>query len=358
MNRKIILIIAGFVSILAWQCSKTNDSISPLNLSLKASLNAGTQKLNKAVSEIAQTRGYQIITLNDQSLTKSASLLSTGFMDSITLAKIAGIYEYHPITYKGWCFSCFSRLFRKTGESNELIVKLPDVKVFHPYRFLTVTPADSTLKNNFVITASDYHLYFSNGLLYDYKLAAGLAISDTAIGNLDIQSSSSSRTSFQYSSDFAFANGYNIKANVTSDDTIKTSYSLSSPSETLLKESVNITKSTGMRFRDIQYTLDIGNVEFIRTSGSDSIMVFVSGVLQKNAKITVIDKTNNTSTVSICRNRDIQITFDDGTTTTISQLISPSLTILSNMTSSMQNLFFASNLVDYIAWNIFKNRIN
>jgi hypothetical protein len=296
--------------------------------------------------------------LNLNSSTKSASLQDDAiFQDSITLAAIKGIYEYQPITYHNWCYACFSKLFKKTGVSDDLVVKLPSEKIFHPYRFQSVVPADSTLKNNFVITASAYLYYFTMGFLHNYKLTADIAVSDTSIGNLDIQSSATSLSNYAYASAFTFPSGYSLKTSVTSGDTATQSFSLSSATETLLKETVNFIKIQGSRFREKEYILDIGNVEFRKSSVVDSFQIYVNGVLQKNAKVEIIDKASSTGNVSIFRTRDIQITFDDGSTTTISALIGPSLTVLGNLAGSLQDVYFATKIVNYIAWNIYKNRI-
>jgi len=357
-KRNVILSMVLFLSILAWQCSKqsTTSSVGAPR-SLKASLTINSEKLSKAVNIIAQSNGSKLLNLN--SSLKSASIMADPiFKDSITLATIRGIYEYKPVTYHNWCYNCLSKLFTKTGNSDSLIVKLPSEKIFYPYRFETVVPADSTLKNNFVIAASAYHYYFNKGFLHDYNLTAGVSVSDSAVGNLHIQSTATSLLNYAYASAFTFPSGYTLQSNITSGDTVSYSFSLSSITETLLKESINLIQTTGSRFREREYILDIGNVEFKKAAGADTLIVYVSGVLQTKAKIIVIDQPSNTGDVSIFRNRDIQVTFDDGTTATISSLIGPSLTVLGTLSGSLQDVYFASNLVNYIAWNIYKNRIN
>ena len=100
----------------------------------------------------------------------------------------------------------------------------------------------------------------------------------------------------------------------------------------------------------------IGNIEFKKSSSVDSIQIFVSGVLQQNAVIEVIDSTGNSDEHSVCYNRDIKITFDDGSSVLLSELIGPSLDILRNLVGSLKQVYFATNIVDYIAWNIYKNK--
>ena len=356
MKKNALLIIVLFSGIAAWQCSKQTVSGPGTTTSLKASLNTGSQKLIQAVSNITQSKGYEILTLN--SSLKSAPLQDDAiFKDSITLSGIKGIYEYQPVTYRHWCYGCFTKLFKKTGDTSLLIAKLPSDKIFHPSRFQTVVAADSTLKNNFVISATAYHYYFNMGFLHDYKLTAGVKVSDTAVGNIDIQSVATSLSNYASSTAFSFPSGYTLNSSVKSGDTASLSFSISSPTETLLKETVNLIKTQGSKFHEKQYILDIGNVEIVKSSVTDSFKIYVSGVLQTNAKVEVIDNTSSTEQVSIFRNRDIQITFDDGTKTTISALIGPSFAILENLATSIQDVYFASNIVNYIAWNIYKNRI-
>ena len=356
MKRNIILSGILLLSMLSWQCSKQRESV-PGNSSLRASLNTNTEKLSQAVNAIAGSRGYEVLNLN--SSLKSESLLDNAiFKDSITLNAIKGIYEYKPVTFNNWCFSCLSKLFTKTGDTSILIVKLPSEKIFHPNRFQTVVPADSTLKNNFVISATAYDFYYTMGFLHNYKLTAGLAVNDTSVGNIDIQTDATSPSNFTYVSAFTFPDGYSLKSNVNSGDTASWSFSLSNATETFLKETVNLIKTQGSKFREREYILDIGNVEFKKSSVTDSFTVSVGGVLQTKAKIQIIDQASSTGEISIFRNRDIQITFDDGTTTTISALIGPSIIVLSNLSSSLQDVYFATNIVNYVAWNIYNNRIH
>lgn len=349
---KISLSIVLISGMLAWQCSKQTSPVE--QQSLKTSLNTGTQNLNSAVTAISQTYGYKVLSLNENSTLKSVFSPEAAFQDSITLAKIKGVYEYQPSTYSHWCFSCFNKLFKRTGDSNDLIVKLPEVKVFFPAKFQEVTPSDSSLKNNLVIDASDYHYYFSMGFLWDYKLAANITLNDTAIGGINIQSARNASNGYNYASSYMFPGGYSIAVNVTSGDTATSSIALTSGTSTLFKETVNRYKTGTSMFHEREYILDIGNVEFKRAAGADSITVYVGGVLQTKAKIEVIDSGNSTG--SIFDGRDIKVTFDDGTTATLSSLLSPSFIILTNLIGNLQNVYFATNVVNYIAFNIFKNQ--
>lgn len=344
-----IILVCGM---LTWQCSKKSESGSPQ--SLKESINVGSQNLNSAVTTISQSYGYKIISLNEQSTLKSALASDASFQDSITLAKIKGVYEYQPASYTHWCFSCFDKLFKRTGDNDHFVVKLPEVKVFIPSKFQVVTKSDTALKNNLVIDASDYHYYFSLGFVWDYKLDAGITKNDTAIGDIAIQSSRSSPSDHMYSSSYTFPNSYKIAVDVKSGDTTTSSIALTGSSGILLKETVSRYKVSGSKFHEKEYILDIGNVEFKKAVGTDTITVYVNGVLQTKAKVEVVDGTGSNN--SIFGGRDIKVTFDDGTSTMLSGLLAPSLTILQSINVNLQNVYFAENIVDYIAFNIFKNK--
>ena len=348
----IILVILLLTSTLAWQCSKQNGTGE--SQSFKQSLNASTQSLNTAAAEISKTYGYKVLNLSDGSNLKSALATDASFQDSITLAKIKGMYEYQPKSYTHWCYSCFDKLFKKTGDNNDLIVKLPEAKVLFPRRFQSVAQSDTSLKNNLVIDASDYHYYFSMGYLWDYKLAASITINDTALGSINVQSARSSGSGYSYSSGYNFPNGYNVAVNVKSGDTASSSIALLNNTSTLFKETVNRYKVSGSKYREREYILDVGNVEFKRAAGADSITVYVGGVLQTKAKVEVIDAP--VSSGSVFAGRDLKVNFDDGTSTNLSTLLGPSFGILSTLMVNLQNVYFATNIVDYIAFNIFRNQ--
>jgi hypothetical protein len=356
MKRNVVLVSTAIVfSVLMWQCSKDGNSVNPVNnLNLKESLNSGVENVNQAISAIQQTEGYKVLMMNGSNLKSTAD--SVGFQDSITFNAVKGIYEFQPMQM-GYDFGHMTyRLFQKTGDSDLFVVKLPRELAMHPHRLRDINFSDSSLTNNFVITASDYHYYFTNGFLYDYRLMAGIDIDSMNIGDMDIQSSRRSVSDYNYTSKYTFSNGYNISASVTSGDTINSSFTLSNDTTTLLKESVDYIPTSNSWHHERNYMLTIGNVEFRKYSGADSVQVYLNGVLQNNATIQFIDSSDSTGENTVChRNRDIQVTFDDGTTTTFSALIGPSLDALSGLVDSMHNIYFASNLVDYIAWDIYNN---
>lgn len=359
MKRNTFIIVAILASgMLLWNC--TDRDRSGFGSTLEESLNRSSERLDNAIGEITATPGYQVLSLGESGSLKSTAADSVEYLDSITLNEISGIYEFENPDTLPHCHHCFYNLFKKTGESDQLVVSLPESKVFHPFQLHNMMQSDTSLANNFTITASDYHYYYARGLMYDYKLLAGFELDSTNIGSLDLASASTSYFDFTYHSAFTFNDNYSIRLDQISGDTSTFSFALLDGTETLLSESVNTIKTGASRHFERSYQLNIGNVEILKTSESDSIQIFLNGVLQQNAVVEFINvSTDNGEGRALCRgNRDIQITFDDGTVTTLSALIGPSLETLDNLAGSLQNMYFASYVVDYIAWNIYTGRIS
>jgi hypothetical protein len=349
MKRNIIVIGIAF-GLLGWSCSKVDNQTQPQGL--KQSIEQNTAAINTAIGKIAATKGYQVLSLNAASAAKDISA-ATSFKDSITLALIAGIYDYQPdtILLHHNIFYPF-RLFKKTGTSNLMIVNLPQKLIFSPRYLHSFVKADSVLVNDFTISASDYHLYYNSRNNLDYKLTAGLTLSSVDLGSFDISESSNSFNDQSNSSQYTFPGGYTISTAWQTGDTSKMTFAFLQNNNPLLKETT-LYIGTGFHRREKQYDLSIGNVEIKRGFGIDSIQVYQNGVLQKKAGAKITDSSDSTGT--IFNKRDILLTFDDGTTEKLSTLINPAITQLKTLFTSLHDMYFAENIVDYIAINIFFN---
>ena len=75
--KKTIIITALILSVLSWQCSKVDQS-----LSLKESVELNTAKINTAFDKIADSKGYQLLSVTEDG-TKTEGI--EGFRDSIEL---------------------------------------------------------------------------------------------------------------------------------------------------------------------------------------------------------------------------------------------------------------------------------
>lgn len=351
MKRNVLLIAMG-IGLLGWSCSKVDNQTPTMSLGLKQSIQQNAAAINTAVNKISATKGYQVLSLD---ATPGAKDLAAGttFKDSITLALIAGIYDYQldTILLHHSLFYPF-RMFKKTGTSDQMIVNLPQKLIFNPGYLHSFVKSDSVLKNDFTITASDYHLYYNSRNNLDYKLTAGLTLSGTDLGSFNIAESSNSYNDQTNSSQYTFTGGYSILNTWQTGDTSKSTFALLQNSSPLLQETT-LYIGTGFRKHERQYDLIIGNVEIKRGFGIDSIQVFQNGVLQKTAGAKITDSPDSTGT--IFSRRDILLTFDDGTTEKLSTLIDPAITQLKTLFTSLHDMYFAENIVDYIAINIYFN---
>jgi hypothetical protein len=338
--------------IICWSCSKNDTQTQTQQLGLKQSIEKNIADINTAISKISVTKGYQILSLSVDPVTK-AVVPGTSFKDSITLGLIAGIYDYQLDTIHLYHnFTYPFRLFKKTGTSDMMIVHLPQKLIFHSRYLHSFIRSDSVLKNDFTISASDYHLYYNSWNNIDYKLTAGLALDSADLGSFDISSVSNSYNDQSNSSKYTFPGGYSISTTWQTGDTSKLSFALLKDNNPLLLETTLFIGSSFHR-REKQYDLTIGNIEIKRGFGIDSIQVYQNGVLQKTAGAKITDSADSTGT--ILNHRDILLTFDDGTTSKVSTLIGPPLTHLKTLVSSLHDMYFAENIVDYIAINIYFN---
>ena len=339
--KKNILFIAILIGFFSWSCSKIDSD----NKDLKQSLETSVSKINNAISKISTTKGYQLLCVTEETAKSDGS-----FKDSINLDLIAGIYDFQPDTIHRFNFFIPYRLFKKTGTSDKLIVNLPSKMIFHPKYLHNSMMSDSVLKNNFRITASEYHLFYNWWNSYDYKLVAGFTLDNEEIGSLSMLESSKSFKQHSNSSKFTFKEGYNISVSHETGDTSISSFALAQNNDTLLKET-EIFIRTGYHKFEKQYILSVGNVDIKRSTGVDSIQVFLNGVLQKKAGARIIDGPD--STVSICHKRDILLTFDDGTKTNLSTLIDPARAKLRTLIDALGEMYLSKHIVDYIAIGIY-----
>jgi len=364
------LTLLGFTM---WSCTSQSDVT---NKSLKTSINASAQDLTSAMTAITTSPGYSVLSTQGPasapSLVKSsvdASSSNPGFIyvpiDSIQLSQVAGIYDYKAAKSLKWRADLFN-FFTKTGTSSDFVVRLPESKVKNARSLFTFAAADTTLQNNYVIDVSKYSFSFGR-YFWNYNLASSITVSNVSVGALSVQSSRNKTNGQNFLSDFVFANGYDAKMKYSTGDTILSVYSISKGGTTLFEEKFTAVKSdTASHHRERQYSLTIGNVQIVRTpthgnNGLDSAKVYVAGVLQTKATVKFVDNANVTEDMEmsvIGHSRDLQITFDDGTVTTVSQLLGTTITDIRTLFTSLRQVYFATNVVDRLAWDILMNKMN
>jgi hypothetical protein len=357
------LVLLGF---LTWSCSNTDELGS--SKSLKTSINSNAQELTLAMNAITSSAGYQALSTSAETTTASYTHPPVAAFDStyssILLADISGVYNYKATKNK-WNPSIL-QFFVRSADNADMIVNLPKEKVQKPYGLLRFSPKDSALVNDYKIDLSKYEYKFNRFLGWDYNMASNINISGVNAGDLQIQSSNSKAKGYHFASTFAFASGYTTNTSYTSGDTIISLYNISKDKKTLYEEKYTaIRTSTTSRHREKEYSLTIGNVQIVRTPGKsslDSAKVYVGGVLQLHSVVKFIDVTttsanpDSTETSITNHKRELQITFDDGTSTTIKQLLGSTIDNIRTLFVSLRQTYFATGVVDWIAWDIYKNK--
>ena len=286
------------------------------------------------------------MTLSD--LTKSGE----GYSDSIGLDLIAGVYDFRPETFECRHFSLPCWRFEKTGESEMLVINMPQRLVLHPRYLFNPVPPDTAAENDFTVTASDYHYYYSFMRGYDYLLNAAFSLEGDDIGTLEVNSSGETFADRNYSSRYHFTDDYSLAVSFTRGDTSVSSFELMEGEELILGEE-NYFVWNDYRKSERKYVLTVGDVEIVRSSAIDSIQVFLNGVLQNRAGAVIKDDEGEDGSGSVCHRRDILLTFDDGTSAKLSELIGPSLETLKALIDPMREMYFARRIVDHLAMTIY-----
>jgi len=228
--------------------------------------------------------------------------------------------------------------------------------VTNPRSLREYSAADTALTNNFSIAVSDYHNNYNSYSDFDYILASEISIDNAVAGDLNIKYIVSPTLGVDYASQYVFTGSYTADYKYLSGDTTVSSFAITGDSKVLYKEELRTIKTDTGRFgREHEYILTIGDVQIIRKSGTTAASVSVAGVLQTNAVVTIIDKAAD-SEASVCKKRDIKITFDDGTTTTVSTLIGNSIADIKTLYDSLHSVYFAAYVVDWIAYDIYYQR--
>jgi hypothetical protein len=348
-----IILVTVILSAFLWSCTKNDAGLN--NLSLKQSINQSALNLNSAMTAITSTQAYSILTVND-GLLKSATIADPVYKVYITLDTVKGVYDYKPVPKTDrWGWSLM-KYFKKTADNSKMIVRMPLKKVKSPRSLRLYVPADSALTNNFVIAVSDYHNNYNSYHDFDYILNSEISVDNVVAGNLNIKYIVSPVKGVDYASQYAFAGSYTADYKYLSGDTTVSSFAITGNSKVLYEEKLLTVRNDTVRFgREHQYILTVGDVQIVRKSGTKGVAVYLKGVLQTNAVVAIVDKEADPE-ASVCKKRDIQITFDDGTSTTISALIGGSVDNIKTLFDSLHSVYFAAYVVDWIAYDIYYKR--
>jgi hypothetical protein len=350
--KRVSILLFGGIFLALMSCERDQSTISTQELKETLIQNAAT--LNDAVGVISSTAGFKIFTVSDDG-SKSTGSDST-YNVYIGLDQIKGIYDYKPVSTTDWHGLSLIKYFTRSADAANMVVKLPLKKVENPRSLRSYTASDTALANNFIITVSEYFNNYNNYHDYDYKLASGVSIDGAAAGNLNIRSLVSPVNGTDYNSEYVFTDGYSAKYKYLSGDTTVSSFGIQKNSQVLYEEKRLTIKNDTARFgREHLYVLTLGNIQIVRKSGVVAPAIYVDGVIQSNATVTVVDRESDPE-ATVCKKRDIQITFDDGTTTRLSTLIGDSVENIAIMFDSLHSVYFAAYIVDWIAYDIYYGR--
>ena len=366
MKTKNFYLVVMVLGLIAWSCNKTDILKAPgTQVSLKSAITSGVQDLSTAVSAITTSAGYQVVNGPADLLTKSVLISPWDTVThSILLADVAGIYDYKAVSYRRM-FMQMMRFFNKTKDTTVMVVRLPEEKVKGSRKLFSYNPADTLLSNNYKITVSDYKFIFSHTVGSSYEMASAINIKGVNAGTYKIQYTKNKVTGYHFGSEFDFPNGYITKTYYTPGDTAISDYSISNGTKILYEEKYTAIKSaaSGDRHREKEFSLTIGDVMIVRQLGHqqaslDSAKVYVGGVLQLKSKVEIIDDSTNptvdpTDNCFTNHKRDLKITFDDGTTKTLSELAGTVITNIGDLFTSLRQANFGTAIIDMIAWDIY-----
>ncbi len=341
------------VSLLLLSCSKTETGTSPV--ALKDAIVSSSQNLNNTMIEISGSKVFNLLSVTDNSMEMMKA--GTIYTTNIPLDLIKGTYDYKALKTDASKKYALIKFFTKTADPSKMIVNLPLAKIKDPKHLREYQKADSALTNNFTISVSNYYNNYNSYRDFDYVNVADVTIDKVKEGSLTIASLKSPTLGTKYASQFAFSNGNTAKYLYTSGDSIVSSFTIVKGTNVLYEEKMlSIKKDTAKYGREHQYILTIGDVKIVRKSGS-AAAIYVNGTLQPKAVVKVIeDEEKEGEEHSICEKRDLQITFEDGTTSTISALIGKSITDIATLYKSLHQVYFSAYIVDWIGYDIFYKR--
>jgi len=341
-----------------------NDPITAGNgqsVPLKVSLNQGVDELTIAVKTINNSESFQLLAgiIPPTEVGGNPSFAADLRRDSllITLADVAGVYEYSWKKLKRMNNNLL-RVFDRTADNEHLIVRLPVQKIRNYHRLFIFTPRDSALTNNFEANVSEYMLSRHHQKGLEYKLTSHMKLDNKDLGLVKINRTRNKVNGMNFTSEYTLGSGYVVSNTQNSGDTAVTVYAISKEGKVLFEEKMTSYRiSQENKMREKLFSLTIGKVTIVRIAGPNSFAnakIYVDGVLQENAKaeIVITEETNEEKGVTHQR-RDLKLTFDDGTTTTLKELKGNTIEELGLLFASVRQIGFATEIIDRIAANIY-----
>jgi len=332
---------------------------------LKVSLNKSAEALSDAVIAISGSEDFKLmsqIMLNANQSSDPMQRVNEAAgvrVDSmrINLSDISGVYEYAWRRVRK-APNQIIRFFDRVDDDDYLIVKLPVQKVRNYHALFIFQPKDTLLTNNFEISVSDYLLsrHFEKGL--EYNLTSEMSLDGNSIGSLSVQRTRNKINGLNFLSEYSLASGFTVTNLQNTGDTAVSVYAITKDGVVLYEEKITSYRvNQENKLREKIYSLTIGNVQIVRKpglQGFEEAMVYVDGVLQINAKVELVIYQTDVENLGVTnQKRDVKITFEDGTSTTIRELKGSTIEDIGKIFHAVRQAGFASEIVDRIATNLY-----
>ncbi|MGZ2368785.1 hypothetical protein ACXR6G_03265 [Ancylomarina sp. YFZ004] len=342
-------------SAVLWSCSDDSHNNLEEDLSLVQLMEVKANALTDGVVDISESKGFEIITVEDDASLKMGD--GSRYAMSITLNDIKGIYDYKKgvTEQQGTTKYGYLRAFDKVDDSDSFILRLPKEKAMRPWKLYV--DEDTEYVNDFVITTNEYNYSYLGGMQFDYLLNSEIEVEDVKAGELFVDWSISENMNFDYQSKFTFVDDFSVGVEFGLGEMFTYAFNLMKGDDILFKEEVEISKSDDTNKRELEYTLTLGNIKISLNSESDTYMVYRNGELQEGATIQVVRHKyeSDDANVAFCRRgRDIKITFEDGTSIQLSELLTEdTLELMDKIFSSMHDMKFVKHIVDKVAREVY-----
>lgn len=340
-------------SAILWSCSDSSDNNLEDDLTLVQLMEVKSNALSDAVSDISESEGYKIITIEDGETLKSTS--DSRYEVDISLDDIKGVYDYVQTVDEEQSSTKmrYRKRFNWVEDSDNFVLRLPKEKAMKHWKLYE--NEDVEYVNDLVITTSDYNYSYS-AAGFSYLLDTEIEVEDEKAGELYVEWSITPNMFIEYESEFVFANDYSVGVEFGLGEMASYEFSLMKGDDIIYKEEVEVTSSDDDE-GELEYAITIGTIKIVLSSELETYKVYRNGEIQEGATIQIIkrDGSSGEGGIAFCRKGlDIKITFADGDSIELSEFISDeTLELMDEIFSSMYDMKFVKHIVDKVAREVY-----
>ena len=122
--------LSGFILMILtfWSCSKTETATSPT--ALKDALTSSAQNLNTAMTDIASSQAFQLLSVSSSGMTTMKS--GTVYSANIPLDLVKGVYDYKALKTNESRNYALIKFFTKSADASKMVVNMPLAKFALP----------------------------------------------------------------------------------------------------------------------------------------------------------------------------------------------------------------------------------